>query len=153
MSWKLGHIDLVRYYLKFDETIWRHIFFIFAPNPFCALHMNEDFRLTVSVTRFGENSPLRQNFNKLLAISSIWQNSKLWQIFNSFWQIFISLKGQIVKNNIAIWSHCESQCEVSLTRRDNAGRLVQTKEQRYRKMRLDNQKVVYTSFSWIEGER
>ena len=33
----------------------------------------------------------------------------------------------------------ESQCEVSLTRRDNAGRLVQTKEQRYRKMRLDNQ--------------
>ena len=46
----------------------------------------------------------------------------LWQNFYSFEQIFISLKSQILKNNIAIWSHCELQCEVSLTRRDNAGR-------------------------------
>ena len=57
---------------------------------------------TESVSRFGEISPLRQNFNKLLAILSnflVFEKiaNLLWQIFYSFGQIFIALKGQILK--------------------------------------------------------
>ena len=29
----------------------------------------------------------------------------LWQIWNTFWQIFMVANGQILKNNLTIWSH------------------------------------------------
>ena len=38
----------------------------------------------------------------------------LWQIFYSFGQFFIVQYGQILKNNIAIWSHCESTSIISV---------------------------------------
>ena len=38
-----------------------------------------------------------------------------WQIFHNFEQIFIVLIGQILKNNIAIWSHCFSLSQVRLS--------------------------------------
>ena len=63
------------------------------------------------MTSFGKISPIWQN------LTSLWQffNSLflffkmmglLWQIWNILWIIFIVANGQILKNNLTIWSHC-----------------------------------------------
>ena len=63
-----------------------------------------------SVTRFGEFSPLRKIFKVLhnflrvyLLLGKIldW----LWQISCAIGQVFIDINGQMLKNNLAIWSH------------------------------------------------
>ena len=66
-----------------------------------------------SETRFGKISPLRQQKLRL------WQFLEglfgLWQFFeptlanlNAIGQIFRIINGQILKNDLAIWSHCLS---------------------------------------------
>jgi len=65
----------------------------------------------ISVTRFGEISPLCQNFKSLWAI--FWMSylvfgkllSRLWH-FYATGQIFIVVNGQRLHSNKAIWSHC-----------------------------------------------
>ena len=65
----------------------------------------------VSVTRFGEVLPPWQNF------TSLWQNltvyflfGKLLSLLCKIWYIIglilIVANGQILKNNLTIWSHC-----------------------------------------------
>ena len=66
---------------------------------------------TYSVTRFGEISSLCHNFTSLWA--NFWQFisylakmlSLLWQIRYIIGLIFIVANGQILKNNLTIWSH------------------------------------------------
>ena len=64
-----------------------------------------------SVTRFGEISPLWQNFllfwQNLDGSFCIWQSFELTlAIFYDNSQIFIVERDQILKDNLAIWSHC-----------------------------------------------
>ena len=67
-------------------------------------------RLAASVTRFGEISPLWSN------VKSLWQVLRvnlifgkvlnlLWLIFRYNTQIFIAENGNIIKINLAFWSH------------------------------------------------
>ena len=75
---------------------------------------------TSSVTRFGEISPLWQQKFKSLAILtslfSLWQFLQvslvfgkilnlLWQSLKAIGQFFIVVNSQILKNDLAIWSH------------------------------------------------
>ena len=57
--------------------------------------------LVSSVTRFGEMSQLWQNFIRLWHVLSL-----LWQIWYIIGLILIVANGQILKNNLTIWSHC-----------------------------------------------
>ena len=64
-----------------------------------------------SVTRFGEISPLWQHFMNFCQMAeslfSVRQFFNLiWQNCNDFGQPFNVVHGQILKNNIAIWSPC-----------------------------------------------
>ena len=66
--------------------------------------------LAISVTRFGEISPLLAKCQKSLAnfrvnlIFGIVLNL-LWINFRGTKQIFIAENGKILKNNLDIWSH------------------------------------------------
>ena len=61
-----------------------------------------------SVTRFGEISPLWQKVYKSLAI--FWQFisylSILRQVYDIIGLIFLVANGQLLRNNLTIWSHC-----------------------------------------------
>ena len=78
----------------------------------CIIKTGSLIRLSTSVTRFGEISPLWQNFTILWQISDslfcIWQSllSLLWKIWYIIGLILIVANGQILKNNLTIWSHC-----------------------------------------------
>ena len=80
---------------------------------------------TICVTRFGEISPLWQKCKNLWwACKGLWQKCKnLWWArkglfialknyeptlakFHAFGEIFIDVNGQILKNNLSIWSPC-----------------------------------------------
>ena len=65
----------------------------------------------ISVTRFGEISPLCQTFKSLWVIFldvlfSIWQTFVPTLAFYAIGQIVIAVNGQRLNNSIAIWSHC-----------------------------------------------
>ena len=65
-------------------------------------------KLTTSVTRFGEISPLWQKlkvFGKFL-ISYFQILSLLWQNCDIIGLVFIVANGQILQNNLTIWPHC-----------------------------------------------
>ena len=84
---------------------------IFVPISICRKEENKiKIDLLGSVTRFGEISPLWQNFNYLW--KSFEGSFSNWQIFNLFWELFLLLGKcsmlQMAKcwaNNLAIWSH------------------------------------------------
>ena len=65
-----------------------------------------------NVTRFGEISPLWQHFNRLwenFDMVLIWYLVNFWNYFENFYanvSNFNYINGQILKNHIAIWSHC-----------------------------------------------
>ena len=65
-----------------------------------------------NVTRFGEISPLWQHFNRLwenFDMVLIWYLVNFWTYFENFYanvSNFNYINGQILKNHIAIWSHC-----------------------------------------------
>ena len=64
----------------------------------------------ISVTRFGDISPFWQKFTSLWQILMVYflfgkMLNLLWQICDIIGLIFIVAHGQILKNNIAIWSH------------------------------------------------
>ena len=64
-----------------------------------------------SVTRFGDISPIWQNFTSLWqsfnSLFLIWKMmGVLRQIWNIIWLIFIVANGQLLKNNLTIWLHC-----------------------------------------------
>ena len=69
------------------------------------------FFLEASVTRFDEISPLYHNIKnfgsfervQLVAAKVL---SLLWRILNAVGQILIGEKGKLLKNYLAIWSHC-----------------------------------------------
>ena len=72
-----------------------------------------------SVTRFCENSPLWPNFLifvKWLKVYSVFGKllNLLWQNCNVFGQPFNVVYGQILKNNIATWSHCDNSRLISI---------------------------------------
>ena len=63
------------------------------------------------VTRFGKISPIGQNFSSLAKFLTVHfpfgkMLSLLWQICDIIGLVFIFANGQILKNNLAIWSHC-----------------------------------------------
>ena len=72
------------------------------------------------MTRFGEISPLGQNFNILwdnLSIVLVWYLANFCTYFGSFYaagQIFYDVNGQRVKNKMVIWSHCSESSESQL---------------------------------------
>ena len=71
--------------------------------------LNLSFRVSISVTRFGEISPLWQKFKtfwlSLEGLFSIWQNFKpTLANISSKWQAFIVVNHQKLKNNLSIWS-------------------------------------------------
>ena len=60
-----------------------------------------------SVTIFGEISPLWKFLAIFSGLFHIWKVLKsLWHDFDVFGQFFSVVKGQILKKNLAIWSHC-----------------------------------------------
>ena len=64
-----------------------------------------------SVTRFDEILPFWQNlqvFEILLRVYLLLGNilHQLWQILHAIGQVFIYANGQMLKNNLTIWSHC-----------------------------------------------
>ena len=64
-----------------------------------------------SVTRFGGISPFWQNLHSLRQFLSVYLLfrkilERLWQISNAIGQVFIDMNGQLLKNYLAIWSHC-----------------------------------------------
>ena len=84
-------------------------------NPFPAQAMQKYpflFFPVTSVTRFGEISPLWKQFTSRLGI--FWRFisylAKIRAYFGNFLTllglIFIIANGQILKNNLTIWSHC-----------------------------------------------
>ena len=61
------------------------------------LHSNHyTLAMLLSVTRYGEISPLWQKFNQFLAIFSEILNL-FWQSFNAIRHIFINVNGQILE--------------------------------------------------------
>ena len=67
-------------------------------------------KIRCSVTRFGEISPLWQKFRcfgKSLTVYFLFGKmlSQLWQTCYIIFQIFTVANGQVLKNNLTIWSH------------------------------------------------
>ena len=57
------------------------------------------------IHHFGQILSVLGNFRKgHLALGIIL--NLLWQFFNGIGQFFIGASGQVLKNNLAIWSHC-----------------------------------------------
>ena len=61
------------------------------------------------MTGFGDISPLWHNFTSLgqflVGLFNIWQNVNL-TLAKAIGQVFIVVDSHILKNNLAIWSHC-----------------------------------------------
>ena len=54
---------------------------------------------------FGETFKVLDKFSRVyLPFGKIL--NLLWQILYTFWKIFIDVNDQMLKNNLAIWSHC-----------------------------------------------
>ena len=54
---------------------------------------------------FGKTFKVFGNILRVYLVFSILLNL-LWQIWSGIGQIFIAVNGGILKNNLAIWSHC-----------------------------------------------
>ena len=68
------------------------------------------FSVVISVTRFGDISPFWQNLQSLghfLRPYLLFGKNLdlLWLNWYAIWQIFIDVIGQMLKNNLSIWSH------------------------------------------------
>ena len=73
------------------------------------------------MTRFGEISPLWQNFTSLWQILTIYfifgkMLSLLWKTWNIIGLIFIVANGKILNNNLTIWSHLLEANDKSLSK-------------------------------------
>ena len=74
--------------------------------------------LSISVTRFGKNCQygnILQVFGKFFTVKFVFGKmlSLLWQICNCVGLIFIVGNGQILKDNLTVWSHCSLSKEVA----------------------------------------
>ena len=87
-----------------------HIWLITKHSPL----PKQPFDLTCSVTRFCEISPLWRNFINhwqiVEVLLSVWQNFEptLAYFYKFLWYFFYVVNGQILKNNLSIWSLCLS---------------------------------------------
>ena len=96
---ELNHLCIATMYITFSVTRISLSLTIIEYNCiFGNWTINELFYLPVSVTRFGEFSPLWQNLKKFFNL--------LWRILFTVPQVFIDVNGQILKNKLAIWPHC-----------------------------------------------
>ena len=68
------------------------------------------------MTRFGKVSTLwqtPQSLGKFIeGLFTSWQKlDLLWQILYAIGQIFVDVNGQMLENNLAVWSHCSTPKE------------------------------------------
>ena len=83
-----------------------------------SLSLSLSLSLSISVTRFGKNCQygnILQVFGKFFTVKFVFGKmlSLLWQICNCVGLIFIVGNGQILKDNLTVWSHCSLSKEVA----------------------------------------
>ena len=92
---------------NFWHIYWCFIRIFWHPN----VVKDSFFTRAASVTRFGEISPIRKSleiFGNIFKVYLIFDKvvNPLWDYLDAFGQNFNVVNGQILKNNLAIWSHC-----------------------------------------------